>query len=104
LALAQVDFVKIDVEGAEARVIAGAATVLKSMRPILLLEVNDKALRAQGNCADSLIGILRGDLGYEIFVFSPVTGLLEAPHDGDPLSANVVAIPSERVADTVTAR
>ena len=72
LALAQVDFVKIDVEGAEARVIAGAATVLKSMRPILLLEVNDKALRAQGNCADSLIGTLRGELGYEIFVFSPV--------------------------------
>jgi hypothetical protein len=37
-------------------------------------------------------------------VFSPVTGLLETPHDGDPLSANVVAIPSERVADTITAR
>ncbi|HZB52937.1 MAG TPA: FkbM family methyltransferase, partial [Reyranella sp.] len=104
LALAQVDFVKIDVEGAEARVIAGAATVLKSMRPILLLEVNDKALRAQGNCADSLIGTLRGELGYEIFVFSPVSGLLEAPRDGDPLSANVVAIPSERVADTITTR
>jgi FkbM family methyltransferase len=104
LGLAQVDFVKIDVEGAEARVIAGAAAVLKSMRPILLLEVNDKALRAQGNCADSLIGTLRGELSYEIFVFSPVTGLLETPHDGDPLSANVVAIPSERVADTITAR
>ena len=74
------------------------------MRPILLLEVNDKALRAQGNCADSLIGTLRGELGYEIFVFSPVTGLLEAPRDGDPLSANVVAIPSERVADTITTR
>jgi len=33
-----------------------------------------------------------------------VTGLLEAPRDGDPLSANVVAIPAERVADTVAAR
>jgi FkbM family methyltransferase len=104
LGLAQVDFVKIDVEGAEARVIDGAATVLNAMRPIMLLEVNDKALRAQGNCADSLIGTLRGDLGYEIFVFSPATGLLESPRDGDPLSANVVAIPSERVADTITAR
>ena len=52
----------------------------------------------------SLIGTLRGELGYEIFVFSPVSGLLEAPRDGDPLSANVVAIPSERVADTVTTR
>lgn len=104
LNLPRVDFVKIDVEGAEAGVIAGASTVLKSMRPLLLLEVNDKALRAQGNCADSLIGSLRSGLGYEIFVFSPVTGLLESPRDGDPLSANVVAIPSERVADTVTTR
>lgn len=104
LGLAQVDFVKIDVEGAEARVIDGAATVLNTMRPILLLEVNDKALRAQG--ADQGIGAvaLRGGLGYEIFVFSPVTGLLESPRDGDPLSANVVAIPSERVADTIAAR
>jgi hypothetical protein len=104
LALAQVDFVKIDVEGGEARVIAGAATVLKSMRPILLLEINDDALRAQGDCADSLIRTLRGDLRYEILVFSPATGLLESQRNGDALSANVVAIPSERVADTIKKR
>jgi FkbM family methyltransferase len=103
LGLARVDFVKIDVEGAEASVIAGAATVLSTMRPLMLIEVNDKALRAQGNCADSLMATLRDDLRYEIFVFSPVTGLLERPIDGHPLSANVVAIPGERVADTVTA-
>lgn len=100
--LARVDFVKIDVEGAEASVIAGASTVLTSMRPLMLIEINDKALRAQGNCADSLMATLRDDLRYEIFVFSPVTGLLERPRDGDPLSANVVAIPGERVADTIT--
>ncbi|MEA2804042.1 MAG: hypothetical protein QOE49_4137 [Rhodospirillaceae bacterium] len=103
LGLARVDFVKIDVEGAEASVIAGAAAMLGAMRPLMLIEVNDKALRAQGNCADSLMATLRDDLRYEIFVFSPVTGLLERPTDGNPLSANVVAIPGERVADTVTA-
>ena len=102
LSLARVDFVKIDVEGAEARVIAGASTVLSSMRPVLLLEVNDKALRAQGNCADSLIGTLRGELSYDIFVFSAVTGLLEAAREGEPLSANVVAVPRERVAETIS--
>ena len=48
LGLARVDFVKIDVEGAEASVIAGAATVLSSMRPLMLLEVNDKALAGAG--------------------------------------------------------
>src|SRR6266404_4023440 len=50
LGLARVDFVKIDVEGAEARVIAGACNLLTSMRPLMLIEVNDKALRAQDNC------------------------------------------------------
>src|SRR5262245_3146727 len=99
LGLARVDFVKIDVEGAEARVIAGATNVLTSMRPMMLIEVNDKALRAQGNCADSLMATLREDLHYEIFVFSSVTGLLERPSDGDPLSANVVAVPRERAAE-----
>jgi hypothetical protein len=103
LGLAKVDFVKIDVEGAEARVIAGASTVLGSMRPLLLIEVNDKALRAQDNCADTLMATLRDELRYEIFVFSPATGLLERPRDGDPLSANVVAVPGERVADTISA-
>ena len=101
LALPRVDFVKIDVEGAEARVISGAATVLSTLRPVMLIEVNDKALRAQGNCADSLLATLRNELGYDIFVFSPTTGMLEASRDGEPLSANVVAIPSERVADTI---
>ena len=48
LGLARVDFVKIDVEGAEASVIAGAATVLSSMRPLMLIEVNDKALARAG--------------------------------------------------------
>jgi FkbM family methyltransferase len=101
LGLGRVDFVKIDVEGAEASVIAGASSLLTTMRPLLLIEVNDKALRAQGHCADTLIATLRGALRYQIFVFSPVTGLLEQPKDGEPLSANVVAIPRERVADTL---
>jgi len=78
-----------------------SSTVLSSMRPLMLLEINDKALRAQGNCADSLIGTLRGELGYDIFVFSPVTGLLEGAREGEPLSANVVAVPRERVAETI---
>jgi hypothetical protein len=37
-------------------------------------------------------------------VFSPATGLLESQRNGDALSANVVAIPSERVADTIKKR
>lgn len=104
LGLSRVDFVKVDVEGAEARVIAGAANVLSTMRPLMLLEVNDKALRAQGHCADSLVETLRVDLRYEIFVFSPLTGMPVKPREGEPLSANVIAVPAERVAETIASR
>ena len=103
LGLARVDFMKIDVEGAEARVIAGATNVLTSMRPMMLIEVNDKALRAQDNCAESLVETLCGDLRYKIFVFSPTTGAVEPWRDGEPLSPNVVAVPCERAEEMVAA-
>src|SRR5258708_9116330 len=41
LEMTRIDVVKIDVEGAEASVIAGARGVLTSMRPLLLLEIDD---------------------------------------------------------------
>src|SRR5262245_20929132 len=53
LGLPLIDFVKIDVEGAEASVIHGAHHVLCTMRPIILLEINDRALRAQDTSGEA---------------------------------------------------
>jgi len=92
--------VKIDVEGAEASVVAGARSVLTSMRPVMLLEINDRALSAKGATAQTLLDCLRDDYRYEILAFSPVTGLLERVSQGGVLSANVVAVPRERLAET----
>ena len=99
LEMTRIDVVKIDVEGAEASVIAGARGVLMSMRPLLLLEIDDGALRAQRNSAQSLLATLRDELDYEILAFSPVTGLLERPAEGAPLSSNIVAAPRNRSAE-----
>jgi FkbM family methyltransferase len=99
LGLQRIDVMKIDVEGAEASVIAGARGVLMSMRPLLLLEVDDGALRAQRNSAQSLLATLRDELDYEILAFSAATGLLERPVDGAPLSSNIVAAPKSRAAE-----
>ena len=99
LGLDRVDFVKIDVEGAEAGVVAGAREVLTTMRPLMLLEINDGALRAQGYGAEALLSALRMDFGYEILNFSSTTGLLETLVEGIPLSANIVASPKERVGE-----
>src|SRR6266404_1280961 len=102
LGLSRIDVMKIDVEGAEASVIAGARGVLMSMRPLLLLEVDDGALRAQRNSAQSLLATLRNELDYEILAFSTVTGLLERPVDGAPLSSNIVAAPRDRAAEILS--
>lgn len=101
LKLPHVDFIKVDVEGSEARVLAGANHVLTSMRPFLLLEINDGALKAQGTSADVLLEKLQADLGYEIMIFSPGTGLLAPVSDNAPLSENIVAVPRERMSEVI---
>ncbi|HXX01472.1 MAG TPA: FkbM family methyltransferase, partial [Candidatus Acidoferrales bacterium] len=97
--LQKIDFVKIDVEGAEASVVAGARKVLSKMRPLMLLEINDGALSAQGIGADALLDSLRTEFMYEILIFSATTGLLELLGEGTPLSANIVAVPKERLTE-----
>jgi FkbM family methyltransferase len=92
LAIAKVDAIKIDVEGAELKVLQGARDVLQRLRPVLLIEANDDALRKQEASTTGLIALLRS-LGYAIFVFSESTGLEEPWTEGSSLSANIVAKP-----------
>ena len=97
--LSRVDMVKIDVEGGEAGVVAGARQVLSASRPVLLMELNERALHAQGQSADSLLGVLRKELDYQILSFCPDGGWPERAVEGAPLSPNVVAVPNERADD-----
>jgi FkbM family methyltransferase len=61
----EVSLIKVDVQGAEARVLAGARRTLESSRPALFLEVDDQQLRRYGSGAAELLASAVG-LGYAI--------------------------------------
>jgi FkbM family methyltransferase len=92
LSLGRIDAIKIDVEGAELKVLRGGAEVLKTSRPVLLIEANEGALAGQGASAAAMTGLLE-ELDYEIRIFSERTGEVERRVPGGSLSANIVAIP-----------
>jgi len=53
--LTTVDFIKIDVEGFEYKVLNGAMETITKHRPLLFIELDDNNLREQGNNAKELI-------------------------------------------------
>jgi FkbM family methyltransferase len=54
----KVSLMKIDVQGAESRVLAGAMTTLRELRPAVFMEVDEAALRAMGSSAESVLGLM----------------------------------------------
>ncbi|CAM5422990.1 FkbM family methyltransferase [Streptomyces avidinii] len=66
LGLDRVDFIKADVEGAEAAVLAGARRTLLRHRPSLLLEIEDRHLAKYDARPAGLVAGLRG-LGYSMY-------------------------------------
>lgn len=84
--------IKIDVEGAEAEVLAGAGRVLSKVRPVWVLEANPNTREKGQACVD----LLRGH-GYQVFwLYTPF--VTPRPHRGPPPSGlrfdlNLVAVP-----------
>jgi FkbM family methyltransferase len=53
-----VSLIKIDVQGAEMRVLRGATAILDRYRPALFVEIDDNALRHQGSSAAEVVALL----------------------------------------------
>jgi len=60
-----VDFMKIDVEGYEVKVLEGAIKLIEDSRPVILIEVNRYTLERAGTSADALLSLLT-ELGYSM--------------------------------------
>jgi FkbM family methyltransferase len=62
----EVSLIKIDVQGAEIRVLRGAQATLTRFHPVLFVEVDDRALRDGGFSADMLFDEIEGH-GYRAY-------------------------------------
>jgi FkbM family methyltransferase len=65
--LPRLDFIKIDVEGAELPVLQGAKDTIAKHKPAILLEVNEDAFNAAGYEKTELLGFLQ-QFGYKHYI------------------------------------
>jgi FkbM family methyltransferase len=88
---ARIDVLKLDVEGAEWRVLTGSLETLRRYRPILLFEVSEGSLRNQGASGAALLDLVRAQ-NYALFAFDRATGLV-VPASPGMASDNFVGVP-----------
>lgn len=98
--LDRVDFLKIDIEGAELLFLQGAESLFKIERPpVLLMEMALNTSKGFGYVPNDLIEKIRSYADYKFFVISEWDGSLSeidafAPDD---IGANVLCIPQQRM-------
>jgi FkbM family methyltransferase len=92
-----VDFLKLDVEGAELSVLRGAEDLLsRAPRPVMLVEICDLRTAAWGYGASEILKQLSGH-GYRWFEPRGGGWLRPASPDKAQYDENLVAIPEERI-------
>jgi FkbM family methyltransferase len=92
----EVDFIKLDVEGAELSVLYGAMKLLQGeSRPAILAEVQDIRTKAWGYPAREILHHLVR-LDYRWFAIAAKGALLPISCNQESYDANLVALPAER--------
>jgi FkbM family methyltransferase len=98
--LARIDFIKIDVEGAEVSLLQGAEETIGRYHPTLIIEINASTLRRFGKTPADLIGILEKH-SYRLSCANRIGGLnplKRVPVFGE--EPNVFAFPTYYAAST----
>jgi FkbM family methyltransferase len=96
LELCKVDFMKLDVEGAELPTLYGALKLLnRESRPAMLVEVQDMRTRRWGYAAREILQFLIR-MDYQWFAIAAKGALLPISWEEETYDANLVALPMER--------
>ncbi len=96
LEVKKVDFIKLDVEGAELSVLYGAMKLLhRESRPAILAEVQDTRTQLWGYAAREILQFLIR-MDYRWFAIAAKGALLPISCDQETYDANLVALPVER--------
>jgi FkbM family methyltransferase len=96
-----IDFIKMDVEGAEMEVLNGATRLLdRRPRPVLMCEVQCIRTAPWGYPAKSIVDFLRRH-DFQWFSLSNTQALNPIAPDQAEFDGNYIAIPEERIADVL---
>jgi FkbM family methyltransferase len=88
---ARIDFIKMDIEGAELFALSGARKTIERSHPLMLIEVSDRSLSRQ-NCTSGQLLDLLESFGYTLSTFDPKTGSIVPAERGACVdSINVIA-------------
>ncbi|SEC68263.1 methyltransferase, FkbM family [Rhizobiales bacterium GAS188] len=90
----KLDVVKLDLEGAELRALAGARNTLRQARPLILFEASPAALARQGGSVEAVTSLL-AEAGYRLLCLDPSTGL-PVPYGKEVSSDNLLAVHRDR--------
>jgi FkbM family methyltransferase len=63
----ELNFMKVDAEGLELRILSGGARMISSLKPTIAVEVHRATIHSNGSCGCDVCNHLRG-LGYEVRV------------------------------------
>jgi FkbM family methyltransferase len=96
--LTRVDMMKIDVEGAESFVLAGASSILNmAEKPLIVIEFEEARQKAFGNSCEKLATLLRAR-GYDLYRIGGAPFAEYTPLPNDAPSFNILAVPPEKAA------